>query len=106
MCGEQFESAKYLISIQCDEIIFTDCNPNYDADIEPIFSQPGEASRYRRFKWGEFREKRFLGDFADIGEENQISHYRIDRPLLRPQIACLFFNYTPEVFYATHILTS
>lgn len=40
--------------------------------------QQGKA-RYRSVNWGEFRLKRFAGDFADQGtEEVQISHYLLD----------------------------
>lgn len=40
--------------------------------------QQGKA-RYRPVNWGEFRLKRFAGDYADQGmEEVQISHYLLD----------------------------
>ncbi|CAM9441614.1 unnamed protein product, partial [Hapterophycus canaliculatus] len=40
--------------------------------------EPQERPRYRPLNWGEFRMKRFAGDFADQGtEEVQISHYRL-----------------------------
>jgi len=31
---------------------------------------------YRRIQWREFRSLRAAGDYADIGEEVQIHHYR------------------------------
>jgi len=34
-------------------------------------------ARYRPIVWGEFRANRTAGDYADYGEEIQISHYRI-----------------------------
>lgn len=35
-------------------------------------------ARYRTVNWGEFRLKRFAGDYADQGtEEVQISHYKL-----------------------------
>ena len=46
-------------------------NPTYTADCAPLFSPP----RYRPVNWGEFRAARVAGDYADIGEEVQISHY-------------------------------
>jgi len=51
-------------------------NPSYEADVVPVGAGLGEA-RYRKVNWGEFRSKRFAGDYADVGEEIQISHYRI-----------------------------
>lgn len=76
--------------------------PRYHADIAPL--PPGTAekgspvagvetaeggggglegqqgkARYRPVNWGEFRLKRFAGDYADQGtEEVQISHYLLD----------------------------
>ena len=38
-----------------------------------------EVALYRTVNWGKFRGLRFAGDFADVGEEVQISHYRIHR---------------------------
>lgn len=36
--------------------------------------------RYRPINWGEFRLKRFAGDYADQGtEEVQISHYLLEQ---------------------------
>lgn len=36
--------------------------------------------RYRPVNWGEFRLKRFAGDYADQGtEEVQISHYLLEQ---------------------------
>ena len=34
-------------------------------------------ARYRSINWGEFRALRADGDYADYGEEVQISHYQI-----------------------------
>mmetsp|Transcript_12237 Transcript_12237/g.17823 ORF Transcript_12237/g.17823 Transcript_12237/m.17823 type:complete len:346 (+) Transcript_12237:89-1126(+) len=66
-------------------------NPAYKADVKPI-SVPvpvpvvgencnfdEEVALYRTVNWGKFRGLRFAGDFADVGEEVQISHYRIHR---------------------------
>jgi len=35
-----------------------------------------DRPRYRRISWREFRGLRAAGDYADIGEEIQIHHYR------------------------------
>jgi isopenicillin N synthase-like dioxygenase len=58
-------------------------NPAYDADYAPLPSMVDAAhpARYRPINWGEFRGLRAAGDFADQGEEVQISHYAIDESL-------------------------
>lgn len=39
-------------------------------------AEGGWKARYRPINWGEFRLKRFAGDYADQGtDEVQISHY-------------------------------
>lgn len=53
-------------------------NPSYETRYEPL---PSTVSRdrpaaYRRINWREFRDLRAAGDYADIGEEVQIHHYR------------------------------
>lgn len=55
-------------------------NPSYDCDVSPLtFDVPyfGDNANYKVVNWGEFRSKRFAGDFADIGEEVQIANYRL-----------------------------
>ena len=37
-----------------------------------------EPPHYRPINWGEFRASRTAGDYADYGDEIQISDYRID----------------------------
>lgn len=54
-------------------------NPSYTTVYAPL---PGACDaahppRYRPICWGEFRAARAAGDYADYGEEVQISHYRI-----------------------------
>lgn len=53
-------------------------NPSYDTDYEPLPGAvtPERPARYRRIRWGEFRALRAAGDYADLGVEVQISHYR------------------------------
>jgi len=55
-------------------------NPSYETDYAPVHSVVSEATpaRYRAINWGDFRLARFGGDYADVGEERQIAHYRID----------------------------
>ena len=49
-------------------------NPGYDTDFAPLAAPP----RYRTINWGEYRAARSAGDYADIGQEIQISHFRLD----------------------------
>jgi isopenicillin N synthase-like dioxygenase len=56
-------------------------NPSYDTDYAPL---PGVISknrpaRYRPINWGEFRAGRAAGDYADYGNEIQISDYLVAR---------------------------
>jgi isopenicillin N synthase-like dioxygenase len=50
-------------------------NPSYAAVIAP--ETGGEPARYRPFGWGEFRAGRAAGDYANHGNEVQISDYRV-----------------------------
>ncbi|MFL2545960.1 MAG: 2OG-Fe(II) oxygenase family protein, partial [Candidatus Rariloculaceae bacterium] len=54
-------------------------NPSYDATYAPL---PGVSGRsnppiYSPINWGEFRARRAAGNYADYGEEIQISHFRV-----------------------------
>lgn len=53
-------------------------NPSYDTSYEPLTttSSGDEPARYRPIHWREFRALRAAGDYADLGEEIQIAHYR------------------------------
>lgn len=53
--------------------------PNYDVVVSPL---PGcedyqVPNKYNPIRWGDFRAMRYLGDYADIGEEIQIEHYLV-----------------------------
>lgn len=54
-------------------------NPSWETSYEPLPTTVTalEPARYRRIHWREFRSLRAAGDYADIGEEVQISHYRL-----------------------------
>jgi isopenicillin N synthase-like dioxygenase len=54
-------------------------NPAAGADIAPLpcFTAHTPAV-YTPINWGEFRLKRFAGDYKDLGEEVQISQYRVN----------------------------
>ncbi len=53
-------------------------NPAPRANYAPLPSvlSESEPARYRPINWGEFRASRTAGDYADYGDEIQISHYR------------------------------
>ncbi|MFO0690294.1 MAG: 2OG-Fe(II) oxygenase family protein [Myxococcota bacterium] len=54
-------------------------NPSYDCTYAPLAPQcgPGRPARYRPIRWSEFRARRAAGDYADRGEEVQISDWRV-----------------------------
>jgi len=54
-------------------------NPAYNANYAPLPTTVDAAhpTRYRPINWGEFRNLRTAGDYADYGEEVQISHYAV-----------------------------
>ena len=53
-------------------------NPAYETDYKPLPSVCGADSlpRYRTINWGEFRAGRAAGDYADYGQEIQITDFR------------------------------
>lgn len=53
-------------------------NPAYEADVKPLNVEKEDAL-YNIVNWGDFRMKRFAGDYADVGEEVQISNYRTEK---------------------------
>lgn len=53
-------------------------NPSYDVDCAPLESLTRrESPHYRAINWGEFRQLRTDGDYADYGQEVQLDNYRI-----------------------------
>jgi hypothetical protein len=54
-------------------------NPSWETSYEPLPTTvtAQEPAHYRRIHWREFRTLRAAGDYADVGEEVQISHYRL-----------------------------
>ncbi|MFT7654334.1 MAG: isopenicillin N synthase-like dioxygenase, partial [Candidatus Azotimanducaceae bacterium] len=49
-------------------------NPSYNYTYAPLAH---EGHRYKPINWGEFRSQRSAGDYADLGDEIQISDFRI-----------------------------
>jgi len=56
-------------------------NPSYEANYAPLPSVCDENNPplYEPINWGEFRAGRAAGDYADLGEEIQISRFRASR---------------------------
>jgi isopenicillin N synthase-like dioxygenase len=54
-------------------------NPAYRTNYAPLPATVSRdrPARYREINWGEFRTLRADGDYADLGEEIQVEHYRI-----------------------------
>ena len=54
-------------------------NPAYSASYQPLSSvvETDQSPLYSAINWGEFRASRAAGDYADIGEEIQISDFRL-----------------------------
>ena len=54
-------------------------NPSYETDYSPLPStiSADSPARYRTLNWGDFRQARADGDFADYGTEIQIAHFRV-----------------------------
>ena len=53
-------------------------NPAYDTSCAPIAALIDDAhpAVYDAIRWGDFRQRRAAGDYADLGEEVQLAHYR------------------------------
>ena len=54
-------------------------NPSYTTDYEPLACSidQGDTAHYRSINWGQFRQARADGDYADYGAEVQISDFLV-----------------------------
>lgn len=52
-------------------------NPAYPTNVEPLHGLHAQLPLYRTINWGQFRQNRFAGDYADRGVETQIEDYRL-----------------------------
>lgn len=50
--------------------------PAYSCIVEPLGVKE-EEKKYKKIHWGHFRKARYEGDFADRGEEIQVSHFEM-----------------------------
>ena len=77
-----YKAPLHRVKARRDEVRYSSpffYNPSYQCDYAPVESavSPERPAAYRAINWGEFRLARFAGDYADVGEETQISHYRV-----------------------------
>ena len=80
--GSQYRlSAAYFFNPPYAQMIEAlPCKPvdaNADSNDDSNGHSNDDKPRYRGFTWEEFRRRRRAGDYQDLGEEVQISHYRI-----------------------------
>ncbi|KAI9996534.1 hypothetical protein PInf_014262 [Phytophthora infestans] len=52
--------------------------PAYDVQVEPIVVKDGEVPNYRPFSFLEYIVARARGNYADLGQENQIGDFKIN----------------------------
>jgi isopenicillin N synthase-like dioxygenase len=52
-------------------------NPSYSTDVNALNLSSSQKSVYKTINWGHFRTQRFAGDYANYGEEIQISQFKI-----------------------------
>ena len=52
-------------------------NPSYETDCAPLRDVARGNPRYRTVNWGNFRQARTDGDYADFGKEIQIADFRL-----------------------------
>ena len=54
-------------------------NPAYETHCAPVeeLLDADSPGHYRPVPWDDFRRQRAAGDYSDLGEEVQISHYRV-----------------------------
>lgn len=54
-------------------------NPSYTTNYQPLPGsiRPNDHAHYRAIGWGDFRQARAVGDFADYGAEVQISDFAV-----------------------------
>jgi isopenicillin N synthase-like dioxygenase len=80
--NDRYKAPLHRVAVYADRERFSApffLNPSYDTTYQPIPEAlaPGEAPRYRPISWSHFRDQRSAGDYADYGDEIQISDYRV-----------------------------
>ncbi|MEM9489580.1 MAG: 2OG-Fe(II) oxygenase family protein [Myxococcota bacterium] len=77
--NDEYRAALHRVLPQTDRERFSiPCfiNPSYATNYAPL-NGDDRPPRYRSINWGEFRRGRADGDYADYGEEIQISDFRL-----------------------------
>ncbi|MBL4821235.1 MAG: hypothetical protein JKY98_09660 [Gammaproteobacteria bacterium] len=77
--NDRFVAAEHRVLSSSDRVRYSApyfYNPSYQAIVKPLTGS-NEGPVFRPVPWGEFRQGRASGDYADQGEEIQIARYRI-----------------------------
>ncbi len=79
--NDRYRAALHRVLPRTDRVRFSlpyFFNPSYDTTYAPLASSvgAGDQPHYRPITWGDFRQARADGDFADYGTEIQISDYQ------------------------------
>lgn len=78
--NDRYRAALHRVLANADAVRYSApffFNPAYETEYAPLPTTIDEQHppQYRPISWGEFRALRTAGDYADRGEEIQISHY-------------------------------
>jgi len=80
--NDRYQAALHRVSPQTTQARYSlpyFFNPSYTTNYFPLPGsvQTGDSPRYKSINWGDFRQARADGDFADYGAEVQIENFRI-----------------------------
>lgn len=80
--NDQYRASLHRVAANADAERFSApffFNPAYETNYAPLPATVDRTrpARYRAINWGEFRSLRAAGDYADRGDEIQISHYTL-----------------------------
>ena len=79
--NDRYQAPLHRVRANCEAERFTApffFNPSYDTRYRPLPATVDQKNpaRYDAIQWGEFRRQRAAGDYANHGEEIQISQFR------------------------------
>jgi isopenicillin N synthase-like dioxygenase len=79
--NDRYQAALHRVAPRTDRVRYSlpyFFNPSYSTDYFPLGGSigVGDSPRYASINWGDFRQARADGDFADYGAEVQISDFR------------------------------
>lgn len=82
--NDRYQAALHRVTANANDARYSApffLNPAFEANYAPLPStvDSDHPPRYRAINWGEFRQRRSAGDYADHGEEVQINHYVANR---------------------------